>query len=76
MGEVKALTDDDRAAARIRRQKYKHMINVIWEIVLYFVFLSLVIVIAYTDRDERAFYMTKISERVFDVEESFSDIKT
>jgi polycystin 1L2 len=76
MGEVKVLTDDDRAAARTRRQKHKHMINVIWEIVLYFIFLWLVAVIAYTDRDERAFYMTKISERVFDVEESFSEIKT
>lgn len=52
------------------------MIEVLLEIVLYFIFLWFVTIIAYADRDERAFYMTRASKRVFDVEESYSDIKT
>ena len=73
---VRALTEQDRDAARQRQQKQQHMIKVIWEIGLYFIFLWLVVVIAYTDRDERAFLMTKASEETFDVKGSFSDINT
>jgi hypothetical protein len=76
MGKVKALTNDDRTAARIRRQKHKHMMEVIWEIILYFIFLWLVTIVVYADRDERAFHMTKMSEKLFDVHKSYSDIKT
>ena len=70
------FTDDDRNAARIQRQKQKHMTDAIWEIIIYFVFLGLVTTVAYSDRDERAYRMTDMSERLFDVEDSFSDINT
>ena len=76
MEEVKALTDYDRSAARIRRQKHKHMMEVLWEIILYFIFLWLVTIIAYTDRDKRAYTMTRVSEKLFDAKGSYSHINT
>jgi hypothetical protein len=76
MGEVPALTENDRREARVRRQKHKHMMEVLWEIILYFIFLWLVTIIAYTDRDRRAFMTTRMSEKLFDVRGSYSQINT
>ncbi|XP_074647721.1 uncharacterized protein LOC141903499 [Tubulanus polymorphus] len=57
--------EEELKAARDKRLKEIEMVNIIWEIIFYTIFVGILIVLSYENRDTRSHYFYKDIENIF-----------